>query len=343
MITSARQTEDKRGTANSPLQDAQGRRIEYIRVSLTHQCNYACPFCMPTDTADCHGKERSLSGSEILRLCRVLSRLGVRSFKITGGEPLLHPEAIRILRVLKREEKVACVTVTTNASTLDRHAASLAGMGLDGVNISLNAIRNDTYCKVTGGKFDVFRILGNIDLAHRLGLSVKLNMVPLRGINEADIIPVLEFALERGIYVRFIELMPIGQGRNFTGLSQQEVKGVIEKRFGKVEPAAGRFGNGPAVYYALKGHTAKIGYIAAVSEQFCSACNRIRLSSTGFLKTCLHHNHGAELGIPLWNGASDAMLAALIRQAVAAKPAHHEFSRGTAAGLGTIPMYRIGG
>ncbi|MCC8165494.1 MAG: GTP 3',8-cyclase MoaA [Planctomycetes bacterium] len=328
---------------HEPLKDGLGRRIEYIRVSLTHQCNYAYPFCMPSDLSRCHGTERSLSTSEILRLCRIFSRLGVGNFKITGGEPLLHPEATRILENLKREENVACVTVTTNASTLDRHAAQLADMGLDGVNVSLNAISDATYGKVTGRKLKVSRILRNIDLACRLGLNIKLNMVPLRGINEADIIPVLEFALERGIYVRFIELMPIGQGRSFSGLSMREVKRIIEKRFGSVELAAGRFGNGPAVYYTVNGHAAKIGYIAAVSEQFCNTCNRIRLSSTGFLKTCLHHNHGVELGIPLWNGASDDTLAALIRQAVAAKPAHHEFSLETGAGLGDVPMYRIGG
>lgn len=327
----------------APLRDRQGRDIEYIRVSLWDRCNYACPFCMPGKADAAPGPERRLSTAETLRLCRIFAGLGVFNFKITGGEPLLHPDALPILENLKTAPGVRCVTVTTNGSTLDRHAEPLAALGIDGVNISLNAATPATYHKVTRGKLELADILANIAFAKRCGLNVKVNMVPMLGVNDDDIVPILEFALGLDISVRFIELMPIGQGRNYVGVPEAEVKRRIEARFGKVELAAGRFGNGPAVYYRLPGQTAKVGYIAAVSERFCAACNRIRLSSTGFLKTCLHHSHGVELGPALWNGADDDALADMIRRAVAAKPVGHEFHREAGEELETVPMYRIGG
>ncbi len=342
MIMNAASNRDAQTEAPALL-DRYGRKMEYIRVSLTEQCNFSCPFCMPADAVACQNPTPHLSSDETVRLCQIFSRLGVSSFKITGGEPLLSADALPILGTLKKLPGVDCVTITTNGSTLERHAQSLAEIGVDGVNISLNAFSADTYRKVTGSAYRVSAILENIRMAKRLGLHVKLNMVPIHGLNDDDIIPVLEFALANGIYLRFIELMPIGQGKQYQVISRAEIMGKIEARFGKPEVCAGRFGNGPATYYSIKNHPTKIGYIAAVSEQFCSTCNRIRLSATGFLKTCLHHNHGIDLGTPLWNGADDDTLQEMICLAVSGKPAGHEFFHESLDDIGTTPMYRVGG
>ncbi len=323
-----------------PLRDRHGRRVEYIRVSLTERCNFRCAYCMPAGAPFPAGEP--LEPEELLRLCRVFASLGVDNFKLTGGEPFMNPAALDIMAGLKALAGVRCVTVTTNGSTLDRHAPRLAELGVDGVNVSLDAMRPETFAALTGGAFPLGRILDNILAAHGLGLRVKLNMVPMRGVNEADIVPLLEFALERGISIRFIELMPLGQARRHQGLPQAEVRRIIEQRFGPVELAAGRFGNGPAVYYSLPGRIAKIGYIAAVSQRFCSTCNRIRLSAAGFLRTCLHHGDGAALLAPLRRGESDAELANRIRAAVLNKPAGHCFESAPEEG-GDVAMFRIGG
>ena len=332
------------GGARETLLDRHGRRIEYIRISLTDRCNFRCPFCMPDEASYENNTDRRLDSGEILRLCGIIARLGVDNFKLTGGEPFMHPEAVAIMKRLKAVPGVNRVTVTTNGSTLDRHGPELAAIGVDGVNISLNGMTDASFAAATGGNFAIGRILDNILLAKRLGLNVKLNMVPLRDINAADIIPYLEFALDNGIYARFIELMPIGQGKHHRGVPQAELRRIIEEHFGPVEIAAGRFGNGPAVYYTLQNHPGKIGYIAAISQRFCDACNRIRLTSTGFLRTCLHHDHGMDLAGPMRSGEDDDAIAGRIRAIVADKPGQHHFDGAANAGTpADIPMFRIGG
>lgn len=331
-------------SARQPLQDRHGRTIEYMRLSLTEACNFGCLFCMPPGTAVPHDDSRRLSTDEILRLCGVFSSLGVNKYKITGGEPFMHPDAIHIMDSLKRVHGAASVTVTTNGTTLDTHAGELAGAGIDGINISLNGMTQETFEKVTGSTFRLNRILHNVKRASRMGIRVKLNMVPMWNINDREMIPFIEFALEHGVYPRFIELMPIGQGRLFHGLSGAEVRKVIEDRFGPVEIASGSYGNGPALYFSIEGYDIKVGYIAAVSQNFCESCNRVRLTSDGFLKTCLHHNHGADLAECLRGGASDAELAERIRRIVVDKPQHHLFELSQQEKeLGNVPMYQIGG
>ncbi len=330
--------------AGNTLQDKQGRVVNYMRVSLTRACDYRCCFCVPDDeqgmAAPC--QRVPLFRAEILRLCAVFAPLGVTSFKITGGEPFMSPDALPVMAALKAVPGVHSVTVTTNGRALDRHAAALAAIPVDGVNVSVNAMDPERYRRIAGVEFPLQTILDNIELARRAGLSIKLNMVPLRGLNEDVIIPLLEFALARDLPVRFIELMPLGQGRCYSGLSFSEVRAIIEARFGPAVATAERLGSGPARYLSLAGYAARIGYIAAVGQRFCDACNRIRLSSDGFLRTCLHHDHGVDLAAPLRSGESDANIAARIRQAVAEKPHGHCFGQ-CPGDMGREPMFRIGG
>lgn len=328
-----------------PLQDRHGRKIEYMRLSLTEACNFGCLFCMPPGKKHCPDEsEDSLTTDELLRLCGIFSSLGIDKYKITGGEPFLNPDAIAIMERLKKGYGAKSVTVTTNGTTLDRHAAQLAAIGIDGINISLNGMTQETFEKVAGSSFPLDRLLDNIATACRQGIRIKLNMVPIHDINHEDMVPLIEFALEHGAYPRFIELMPIGQGKKYSGVKLPEVQKVIEGRFGKVGMATGKYGNGPAVYFNIEGYDIKVGYIAAVSENFCETCNRVRLTSSGFLKTCLHHNHGADLAEYLRSGASDEELARRIREIVVDKPQHHLFEDKEQDGeLGNVPMYRIGG
>ncbi|MCC8107783.1 MAG: GTP 3',8-cyclase MoaA [Planctomycetes bacterium] len=328
---------------HEPLTDSQGRRIEYVRLSITDRCDYRCQFCMPDRAAAPEPVREPIATGDILRLARILAAMDVSSFKVTGGEPFMNPDALAILTGLKATPGVASVTVTTNGSTLSRHAEALSGIGVDSVNISLNAVDPDRYCAVTRTGRDVAAVLRDVVDLKRRGVTVKLNMVPIRGLNDADIVPVVEFALEHDIPVRFIELMPLGEGRRFTGLGRDEVMAIIAGRFGPLEPAPGRYGNGPALYSRIRGRDTRIGYIAALSGNFCADCNRIRLTSRGFLKTCLHHGHGADLAGPLRDGADDAALAERIRRIVRDKPSGHQFDCPVTSVGGGEPMNRIGG
>ena len=172
---------------------------------------------------------------------------------------------------------------------------------------------------------------------------MKINTVPLQGYNEAELIPLARFALERGYHIRFIELMPVGPGKDLAGIPMDEVAALLEREFGPLEPIAARVGNGTATCYAVPGQTGIIGFIAALSRRFCRDCNRVRLTSTGFLKTCLHHNAGLDLRKPLRSGASDAVLADLIRQAVRDKPRGHFFSFAPVPGEAAFFMHSVGG
>ncbi len=328
---------------HEPLTDSRGRRIEYVRLSITDRCDYRCQFCMPEDAATGESVRDRLATDDILRLARILADMAVSSFKVTGGEPFMNPDAVAILSGLKSTPGVASVTVTTNGSTLGRHADAIARIGVDSVNISLNAVDPDRYRAVTRTGRDVAAVLRDVVDLKRRGVTVKLNMVPIRGLNDMDIVPVVEFALEHDIPVRFIELMPLGEGRRFTGLGRDEVLAIIADRFGPLEPAPGRYGNGPALYSRIRGHDTRIGYIAALSGNFCADCNRIRLTSQGFLKTCLHHGHGADLAGPLRAGDDDAALARRIRAIVRDKPSGHQFDCPATSVAGGEPMNRIGG
>lgn len=329
--------------STQPLRDRRGRAIEYLRLSLTGECNFRCPFCQPPSASALRAGGPHLAADETIRLAGILCRLGVESVKVTGGEPFLHPGAVAVMAGLKTTAGARRVTLTTNGSSLDRFAKGLVEAGVDCANVSLNALSQGAYAVATGSGFELRRVLDNIRLARRLGLALKINTVPLRGVNDRDIVPLAEFALDLGVPIKFIELMPIGNGRGRDGIPPDEVRRMIERRFGKLEPAPGRHGNGPAAYWRLPGG-GTVGFIEAVSRCFCADCNRVRLTATGFLRTCLHHDAGADLLGPLRAGEDDERIAARIRAAVLDKPERHRFEEAeTAPELGDFLMSKIGG
>jgi cyclic pyranopterin phosphate synthase len=281
---------------------------------------------------------------ELLRLCRLMSGLGIRCFKITGGEPLCRKDAVAFIRRLKRLPGVDGVTLTSNGTLLAPYVEELADIGVSGINFSLNSLNPEHYSAVGRTRAGPEQVLPVMAAAAKAGITVKINVVPLRTYNEGDLRDLTRFALERGYHVRFIELMPVGLGAACAGVPPHEIRAAVERDFGPLSASYDVPGNGPADYFRVSGHAGSVGFISAVSNKFCPRCNRIRLTSGGLLKSCLHRDAGVELKPLLRGGANDAAIVKVLRRAVMEKPAGHTF--GDLASEGSrqhFLMHSIGG
>lgn len=239
--------------------------------------------------------EEILSYEEILSVCRIAASLGINRYKVTGGEPLCRKGALDFFRKLKALSGVEQVTGTTNGALLGPHVDALADIGVQSITISPDTLSQRNFEAITRSGARIGEILHAMSAARNKGLQVKINTVPLRGYNGAGLTDLARFALENGYHIRFIELMPVGGGREYAGLMRDEILELIEWEFGCLTPLGYSIGNGPAEYYRLAGYAATIGFISALSKKFCHACNRVRLTSLGYLKTCLHHDTGVDL------------------------------------------------
>ncbi len=323
--------------------DAAGRTIDYLRVSVTDRCNLRCVYCMPAQGVEPVPYGELLTLEEIAQVCAAAARLGVTKVKLTGGEPLVRKGCARLVGMLKAIPGIREVTMTTNGILLPRELPGLVEAGLDAVNISLDTLDPAHFEALTR-----FPLEGNvreaIDAALAAGLRVKVNTVGIEEYNGGDLAELAALARDRQLDVRFIELMPIGLGKTLTPIPGEEVRRRLEERFGPMEPYKGRRGNGPAVYYSVPGFVGKVGFISAVSHEFCQSCNRVRLTSTGFLKLCLHYNDGISLRDLIRRGAGEEELAETIRRAILHKPLHHAFGESCAApNLEARTMSQIGG
>jgi cyclic pyranopterin phosphate synthase len=316
--------------------------MEYARLSLTDRCNFRCIYCMPHEGVPFISHAQILSYEEILHICGIMTSLGITRFKITGGEPLCRKGAVGFIRDLARLPGVAEVTLTTNGAFLEPHLEDLAKSGLRGVTFSCDAFVQETFAVIARTSTVLDTVKHAMERTAALGLRVKINTVPLKGYNDEQLVPLARFALERGYHIRFIELMPVGNGRALSGVPQKELFASMEREFGALKRVRERTGNGPAVVYSVAGYAGRIGFIAAISERFCDSCNRVRLTSTGFLKTCLCHDAGVDLRTPARNGASDEDLRAMILKTVVDKPAGHAFFF-TANGEKDFFMNSVGG
>lgn len=326
------------------LMDSHGRRIEYMRISLTDRCNYRCVYCMPPEGERFIPHDEILSYEEFLRLGRITASLGISKYKITGGEPLCRKGAVGFIRNLKALPGVEQITITTNGSLLGPHVDDLAAIGVDGVTVSLDSLAPERFADITRSRAGLRSITAAMQNAKSKGLRVKINVVPLKGHNDDELTGLALFALERGIHIRFIELMPVGAGRIYEGIPQTVVRDMIEERFGRLLPLGRVIGNGPAECFTVAGYNGSVGFISALSKKFCHKCNRIRLTSLGYLKSCLHHNIGVDIKPLLRGGASDNELAEAIRGAVLKKPLAHDFCRTeNRAGVKTFFMNSVGG
>ncbi len=324
------------------MRDGLGRVIDYARVSVTDRCPLRCVYCMPAGGVGKRRHDEILSHEDILRVCGAFAALGIRKIKITGGEPLARRGTTELVRRVRRTPGIECVTMTTNGQLFREAAEPLREAGLDGVNISLDATDPDRYRELTRGG-DVRRVLGSVEAALRAGFpSVKINCVPLAGGDAADFVRIARMARELPVHVRFIELMPMGSGSLFRPYGRAALREALERAFGPLEPAGERPGNGPARYCSAPGFRGLIGFVETLDHALCGACNRVRLTADGVLKTCLHRDRGRSLK-PALADADGGALARVIAEAIAEKPAHHEFARREAPARERRHMSEIGG
>lgn len=307
------------------MKDIYKRKIDYIRISITDRCNLRCVYCMPEEGIRLIKHDEVLSYEEIIRLCKLFSKIGISKVKITGGEPLVRRDVHRLIKSIKEIDGIDNVTLTTNGILLKDQIDELVKAGLDAVNISIDTLKDDTYRELTRIG-DVNKVLNGIkkSLEYK-DLKVKLNCVPIKGRNEDEIIDLIKLCKDDDISIRFIEMMPIGLGKNMQGLNDEEIMSLIEKNIGKLTPYSGKLGNGPSNYYSIKGYKGKVGFISAVNHKFCQTCNRVRLTCEGFLKACLQYDIGTDLRTMLRNGSSDDEILEAVKSTIYNKPESHNF------------------
>ena len=321
--------------------DKLGRSIDYLRISVTDRCDLRCTYCMPAEGVPLMQHNEVLSYEEILRIVRLMAGLGVKKVRLTGGEPLVRKGLSSLISNLKEIEGIERVVLTTNGILLSENLPELISAGLDGVNISIDALDEDVFEQITR-RSGVDKVLSSIDASLSYPqLKVKLNCVPTQT-NHSQIIPLVERFLQDGrLSLRFIELMPIGLGKDSIGISEEELRDMLQSKFGELTALPYEPLCGPCRNYKLGNLPGKVGFISAVSNCFCKTCNRVRLTSNGFFKTCLQYDRGVALH-PLMNESDEVILDA-IKQAIWEKPEHHVFSEQNGDFLEQHIMSQIGG
>ncbi|MDQ2091483.1 GTP 3',8-cyclase MoaA [Marimonas arenosa] len=333
----------------APLMDPFARPISYLRLSVTDRCDFRCAYCMSENMTFLPKKEL-LTLEELDRISSAFVRLGVEKLRITGGEPLVRRDILTYFRAMSRHLESGALkelTLTTNGSQLHRFAQDLADAGVRRVNISLDTLDAEKFARVTRwGRLD--NVLRGIDAAQAAGLRVKINAVALKGFNEAELIPMTEWAGSRDMDLTWIEVMPMGEDFGTDDrLGQYWPLKDLRARLAEtytLTDLAERSG-GPARYVRLEETGQKIGFITPLTHNFCESCNRVRLTCTGELYMCLGQEDRADLRAPLRASSDDDLLEEAIRAAIARKPKGHDFdySRQTVSGQMTRHMSHTGG
>ena len=300
------------------MTDRFGRNIDYLRLSITDRCNLRCRYCMP-EGVDLVEHRDLLRYEELLSVARAAVSLGITHFKVTGGEPLVRRGCLAFLKELKALPGVETVSLTTNGVLLAPLAEDLAGLGIDGVNVSLDTTDPVEYARITGSDC-LPEVLAGIGACLEAGIPTKLNCVLLEDCRDR-LVPLAELARDRAVDVRFIEQMPIGAGGR--GMDADTALEILRTRWPDLHPVEERRGFGPAAYYASGALRGRIGFISALSHKFCGDCNRVRLTSTGLLKPCLCYGEGTDLRTILRKTPEE--LPAALAEAVFQKPQAHCF------------------
>ncbi len=311
----------------APLVDPFGRSVTYLRVSVTDRCDFRCVYCMAEDMTFLPRRDL-LSLEELDRLCSAFVDRGARKLRLTGGEPLVRRDIMKLFRSLSRHLASGALkelTLTTNGSQLARHAAELADCGVKRVNVSLDTLDADRFRALTR-RGDLRQVLDGVAAAQQAGLAVKLNAVALKGVNEDEVFSLTEFAHGQGMDLTFIEVMPLGEidGQRldqYWPLSQ--VRARLAERL-TLEPIDYTTG-GPARYVRVKETGGRIGFITPLTHNFCESCNRVRVTCTGVLYMCLGQEDAADLRAPLRASPTDELLHRAIGEAIARKPRGHDF------------------
>ncbi len=313
--------------ARSPAMiDPFGRRITYLRVSVTDRCDLRCFYCMSEDMTFLP-KANLLTLEELDRLCSVFVAKGVRKLRLTGGEPLVRRNIMSLFKSLSRHLDSGALnelTVTTNGSQLARFAAELAGYGVKRINVSLDTLDPDKFRAITRWG-DIRKVLDGIEAARAAGLAVKINTVALKGMNEDEIPSLIEWAHHRGMGLTLIEVMPMGDiaGRIDQYVPLSLVRARLAKHFTMTD--LDETTGGPARYVRISETGGKLGFITPMTHNFCEACNRVRITCTGTIHTCLGHDDAADLRSPLRASTGDDLLSAAIDRAIMLKPKGHDF------------------
>ena len=321
--------------------DRYGRVINYLRISVTDRCNLRCCYCMPEGVQDV-GMKNILTFEEIWEIVRTGVSLGITHIRITGGEPLVRKGCVDLIRGIREIPGVETITMTTNGVLLGNYGKQLKEAGVDGVNISLDTLNPEEFYKITG-KRKLQEVLAGIRVAKTAGLPVKLNAVNRK---ELDPIPLVRYAQEENLPLRFIEMMPVGYGKKYVGRSNEELRETLEAVCGKAEcmtnrEELSRMGSGPAVYYQFSDLKVPVGFISAIHGKFCDTCNRVRLTAEGYLKLCLCYDEGEDLRRVLREGEKEN-LRTIMEQTIFRKPAAHCFEH-PAEMTETHEMVKIGG
>jgi len=318
------------------MQDRHGHRISYLRVSITDRCNERCAYCMPGELHEWLPREEILTYEETLRIIRIATGLGVSKVRVTGGEPLTRRGVLDFVRALPKISGIHDLGLSTNGTLLARQtdanvtmATALREAGVRAVNISLDTLDPDFYAQITGRDFHE-QVLEGIDAAIAAGFEqIKLNCVLMRGRNEDQLVPLIEFAAARNLVLRFIELMPVTttdvlSDENFMSISH--AKRAVESHYGHLIPEPTFRTNGPATYYQVPGREQRVGFIGAMTDlHFCESCNKLRLTCDGKLRPCLGSALEFDIMTPLRAGASDDELRQFFIDVVDRKPLQHDF------------------
>ncbi|HWM26322.1 MAG TPA: GTP 3',8-cyclase MoaA [Chthoniobacterales bacterium] len=318
------------------MEDRYGHRISYLRVSITDRCNERCTYCMPRELQEWLPREDVLTYEETLRLIRVATELGVSKVRITGGEPLTRRDVLSLFEMLRPLTGISDLGLSTNGTLLARRTASGSTMAealraarVNSVNISLDTLDREAYAQATGRDF-LPQALAGIEAAISAGFpQIKLNCVLMKGRNEDQFVPLVEFAAARNLMLRFIELMPVTTGDvlhedNF--LPVATVRRSLESHYGPLIPEPTFRTNGPSSYYKISGRDQRIGFIGAMSNlHFCESCNKLRLTCDGKLRPCLGSYLEFDIMKVMRAGATDAELKRFFLDVVERKPEQHDF------------------
>lgn len=308
------------------MNDSYGREIDYMRISITDRCNLRCSYCMPEDMSFVPEAEQ-MNPEELCEITAAAAELGIRHIKLTGGEPLLRRDCPELIRRIKAIRGIQNVTLTTNGVLLEQFLPKLIDCGLDAVNISLNTRNPERYREITG-RDTLEPVLRGIQKAADSRIPVKINVVTLEE-NAGDWIDLVQMAKEYPVDVRLIEVMPIGSGQQTAAAGHDILLEQLQNLWPDMEKDDAPHGFGPAVYFKIPGFQGSVGMISAVHGKFCKSCNRLRLTSQGFLKPCLCYEEGADLRKILRESLPEQVrhekLRKIMRDTILLKPKEHCF------------------
>jgi GTP 3',8-cyclase len=326
------------------MRDGLGRRIEYLRVSVTDKCNLRCVYCMPLRGLPWLRRDEILTFEEMAAIVRVMADMGLRRVRITGGEPLVRTDLPRLVRLLAAVPGIDDLALSTNAVLLAPLADELRDAGISRVNVSLDSLRPERVDAIARRPGSYGRIMDGLAAAERVGMNpIKVNVVVMRGRNHDEILDFARISRERPWHVRFIEVMPVGENLDVSAREYVPAPEMLDtlRRTGSLRPVRGPHGNGPATYFRFDGAPGTVGVITPMSHNYCDTCNRMRLTADGRLRPCLFGDLNTNLRDPLREGQP---LEPLIRRTLRIKPERHHLVQGSDRGSGgLLALSQIGG